>query len=80
VDRREIEQLVAQGRYEFSLHAQQERLADDLDVVEIEAALQHGEVLERYPTDPRGESCLVLGFSGAQAIHVVRLGRAAPAG
>jgi hypothetical protein len=35
----EIRQLVRAGRYEISMHAQQERLEDDLDIDEIEAAL-----------------------------------------
>ena len=44
----EIQQLVREGRYEFSIHAQQERLEDDLDVLEIEDAIAHGEILEQY--------------------------------
>jgi Domain of unknown function (DUF4258) len=64
-----IQRLVRQGQYEFSIHAQQERLEEDLDVTEIEAALMQGEILEAYPEDPRGESCLVLGSAGAKPIH-----------
>jgi hypothetical protein len=41
------------------MHAQQERLADDLDVTEVEEAIVQGEILESYPHDPRGESCLM---------------------
>jgi Domain of unknown function (DUF4258) len=67
----EIRQLVRQERYEFSIHAQQERLEEDLDVTEIEAALVQGELLEAYPNDPRGESCLVLGYAGAKPLHAV---------
>ena len=67
----EIQDLIGKGRYEFSEHAQRERLDDDLDVTEIEAALLGGEILEQYPDDPRGESCLVLGFAGPRPVHVV---------
>ncbi|HJY81837.1 MAG TPA: DUF4258 domain-containing protein [Candidatus Binatia bacterium] len=67
----EIHQLIGQGRYEFSFHAQQERLDEDLDVTEIEEALVQGEILEAYPDDPRGESCLILGYAGTKPIHVV---------
>ena len=67
----QIQRLVRQGQYEFSIHAQQERLEEDLDVTEIEAALMQGEILEAYPEDPRGESCLVLGSAGAKPIHAV---------
>jgi hypothetical protein len=67
----EIQQLVRQGRYEVSIHAQQERLEEDLDVTAIEEALVQGEILEDYPEDPRGESCLVLGYAGTKPIHTV---------
>ena len=72
MDLKEIQQHVRQGEYEFSFHAQQERLEENLDVTEIEAALVgNAEILEEYPKDPRGESCLTLGFAGARPIHLV---------
>lgn len=67
----EIRELVRAGRYEVSLHAQQERLEDDLDINEIETALLQGELIEGYPKDPRGPSCLVGGLAGPKRIHVV---------
>ena len=66
----DIRYLISRDQYELSLHAQQERLEDDLDIVEIEAALMRGELLEDYPEDPRGESCLVLGYADTKPIHV----------
>lgn len=72
MDLAEIQRLIRQGQYEFSLHAQQERLSENLDITEIEEAIIHqGEILEEYPDDPRGESCLVLGVAGTKPIHVV---------
>jgi hypothetical protein len=70
-DLSEIQRLVSQGRYELSIHAQRERLEEDLDVVEIEEAIGKGELLEEYSNDPRGWSCLVLGYAGARPIHIV---------
>jgi hypothetical protein len=67
----EIKELVRAGRYEVSIHAQQERLEEDLDLNEIEAALLQGELIENYPEDPRGPSCLVGGPAGSKPIHVV---------
>jgi len=67
----EIRELVRAGRYEVSIHAQQERLEDDLDINEIETALLKGELIEEYPKDPRGSSCLVGGLAGPKQIHVV---------
>jgi hypothetical protein len=66
-----IRQLIRQGAYEFSMHAQQERLAEDLAVTEIEEAITQGEILEAYPHDPRGESCPILGYAGIKPIHAV---------
>jgi hypothetical protein len=68
----EIQRLVGEGRYEFSFHAQQQRLDENLDITELEDAIvSHGEILEIYPDDPRGESCLILGFTVNGAVHVV---------
>ncbi len=41
------------------------------DVTEVEEALTQGEILEAYPHDPRGESCLMLGYAGIKPIHAV---------
>ena len=72
MDLEEIQSLIREGKYEYSFHAQQERLEENLDVAEIEEAiLNHGEIVEQYPHDPRGESCLVLGFVSVQPTHVV---------
>ena len=80
MDLSEIQRLLRSGQYEVSFHAQQERLEEDLDLIQIEAAIiEHGELLEEYPDDPRGESCLVLGFVGNRPLHAV-LGWAAMKG
>ena len=52
----EIQRLIREGRYEVSIHAQQERLEDDLDIEEIELAVLQGVLIEDYPTDPRAPS------------------------
>jgi hypothetical protein len=75
MDIHEIRQLIGQGACEFSMHAQQERLAEDLDVTEIEEAVTQGKILEAYPHDPRGESCLIVGYARIKPIHA-GLGRA----
>ena len=72
MDLDEILRFVEEGQYEFSFHAQQQRLEEDVDVIELEDAIVHrGEILESYPDDPRGESCLVLGFTVTRPIHAV---------
>jgi hypothetical protein len=67
----EIKEKVGKGQYEYTLHAEIERKADDLTFYEIEEAILAGEILEQYPDDGRGESCLVVGFSQNIPIHVV---------
>jgi len=39
MDLEEIRRLLDDGRYEFSLHAQQERLEENIDIAEIEEAV-----------------------------------------
>jgi hypothetical protein len=74
MDITEIRLLVRQGRYEFSIHAQQERLEEDLDVTQIEEASFKGTILEDYQTI-RGASCLVLGYAADKPVHVQWDGR-----
>jgi len=72
MDLEEVQRLIREGRYEVSFHAQQERLEENLDIAEIEEAiLSRAEIIEQYPDDPRGESCLILGYTGTNPIHVV---------
>ena len=58
--------------YLFSKHADDERLDDNLMLFEIQEAILDGNILESYPNDNRGSSCLVVGFTkGGKPIHVV---------
>lgn len=61
------------NKKEFQLtgHAHKERQEEIIETKEIREALVSCEILENYPDDPRGPSCLVLGYSGSRAIHVV---------
>ena len=56
-----IRQAVASNRYEISQHADKERRNDDLSFADIENAIETGKIIELYPNDPRGPSCLVFG-------------------
>ena len=58
--------------YEISLHADDERITDTLTVSQLEFALSDCKIIERYPDDPRGESCLALGFTPeGTPVHIV---------
>lgn len=68
----DVKRLLVEGSYEFSSHAQQQRLEEGLDIKVIEdAIIRNGEILEDYPGDPRGESCLIVAFTTTRPIHAV---------
>lgn len=71
LDEAYIREAVRSGDYELSLHADEERLNDRLMITDLENVLRSCEILEQYQDDPRGESCLVLGFSEGRPVHVV---------
>ena len=69
-----VKDLVKNRNYRLTLHAEVERDADSISVVEIEEALLHNETgfIEDYPDDPRGHSYLLLGFTGeGKPIHTL---------
>lgn len=67
-----IKTKIHKGKYEISSHAEEERQADKISLTEIEKAILNGEILENYPKDPRGESCLILGYAEeGYPIHIV---------
>jgi hypothetical protein len=59
------------SEYILTQHAEVERRNDDLSIADVESVILHGRILENYPEDPRGPSCLVLGVIGTRAVHVV---------
>lgn len=68
----EIRKKIVDGMYEFSKHAVDQTLVRDIDVNEVEEALlQKIDLIENYPDDKYGPSCLVLGFTrSGRALHV----------
>jgi Domain of unknown function (DUF4258) len=64
----------AQKRLLFLAHAirQMSRPQRMISSNEVETVVAQGEVIEDYPNDPRGHSCLMLGFGeGGRVVHVV---------
>lgn len=69
-----LQAKVHQKKYRLTIHAEKEREADQITQCEIEESVLSAqcEVIEDYPADPRGHSCLVLGFTQAGLpIHIV---------
>ncbi len=66
-----IKERIGKDEYLITYHAETERRYDSLSILEIEQALIDGEILEEYPEDKRGVSCLVYGEVDNRPVHVV---------
>jgi hypothetical protein len=72
MDIERVKALIRQRRYKTSHHAEVEREAETITIDDIKTAVLNGELLEDYPDDPRGHSCLVLGTAeDGRPLHVV---------
>ena len=68
----EIRQKIAARQYEYSKHAVDQSIIRRIGVPDVEQALlSQSEVVEDYPDDKYGPSCLILGFTNTgRALHV----------
>lgn len=67
----EIREKIAAGEFEFSRHAVDQSILRHVMVQELREAMVVGEVIEDYPHDKYGPSCLVLGYTKAlRPLHV----------
>ncbi len=66
-----IKNSVQQRQVYFSAHAEDARMDDNLTAAAVLEAILNDEILEQYPDTGRGVSCLVVGFSRRQPIHIV---------
>jgi hypothetical protein len=67
-------QHAAAKRLLFLPHAIRQMSRPDrlITTSEIRSVIEHGEIIEDYPEDVRGHSCLMLGYGeDSRAIHVV---------
>jgi hypothetical protein len=63
---REIQGKVLRRQYEFSRHAVDQSIIRNIAVAELEEAISNrAEIIEDYPDDKYGPSCLILGFTRA---------------
>jgi len=60
----EIQRKILWRQYEFSKHAVDQSIIREISVVEMEEAISgSSELVEDYPEDKYGPSCLILGFT-----------------
>ena len=68
----EIRVKIGKRHYEFSKHAVDQSIIRDISVAEVEEAIVGpSEIIEDYPEDKYGPSCVVLDYTKAgRALHV----------
>ena len=67
-----IAKAIAAGRYRYTIHGAQQRIARRIRRYEVEEAVRSGEVIEDYPQHHYGPTCLVLGnTTKGKAIHIL---------
>jgi len=67
----EIRRKVAEGQFEFSKHAVDQSILRKIRVQEIREAIATGQIIEDYPDDKYGPSCLIYGSTQRQrSLHV----------
>ena len=67
----QIRQKITQDQFEFSEHAVDQSIIRHISVREFREAIENGEVIEDYPEDKRGPSCLIYGRTLAdRPLHI----------
>lgn len=67
----EIRRKIAAREFEYSRHALDQSILRHIAVQEVREAFATAEIIEDYPDDKYGPSCLVLGFTTMQRpLHV----------
>ena len=67
----DIRDKIARGQFEFSQHAVDQSIVRHISVQELREVIAVGEVIEDYPTDKYGPSCLVCGVTLARRpLHI----------
>jgi Domain of unknown function (DUF4258) len=67
----QIREKVAQGQFEFTEHAVDQSILRRISAQELREAIADSEIIEDYPDDKYGPSCLILGFTNARRpLHI----------
>lgn len=71
MDITEIQKEFAGKNYRYTRHGTEQRIKRNITEKEIEDAVRSGEIIERYPSDKYGPSCLIFGRTEAgKPLHV----------
>ncbi len=67
----QIREKIAQGQFEFTKHAVDQSILRRISVSELREAIADGEIIEDYPDDKYGPSCLIFGWTQAhRPLHI----------
>jgi len=67
----EIRLKIDADEFEFSRHAVDQTIIRRISVREVREVFAHGEVIEDYPEDKYGPSCLIFGTTAAgRPLHI----------
>ncbi|MEO0768455.1 MAG: DUF4258 domain-containing protein [Cyanobacteria bacterium J06649_4] len=67
----EIRSKFLEEKFEFSKHAVDQSILRKIQVHEVREAIQKGQIIEDYPDDKYGPSCLIYGKTATQRpIHI----------
>ena len=66
-----IREKISDGIFEFSKHAVDQSILRRISVQELREAIEGGEIIEDYPDDKYGPSCLIFGVTQeGRPLHV----------
>lgn len=66
-----IIEKIRTGLYEYSQHAVDQSVVRRISTKEVQEAIEHGKIIENYPDDKYGPSCLIYGkATNGRPIHV----------
>ncbi|NBC18459.1 MAG: DUF4258 domain-containing protein [Bacteroidetes bacterium] len=67
----DIRRKIAADAFEFSRHAVDRTILREISVAEVREAIAAGEVIEDYPDDKYGPSCLIFGTTqSGRPLHI----------
>ncbi len=67
----EIKAKIAQNLFELSQHAVDQSILRHISIRELRESLENSHIIEDYPDDKYGPSCLILGFTRTKRpIHI----------
>ena len=67
----EIRDKIIRRQFEFSKHAVDQSILRRVRVQEIYETISNGEIIEDYPEDKYGPSCLILGYTASKRpLHI----------